>query len=375
MEFNLIARIRDRCAHRRGDVALGIGDDAALLDIPASQQLVACTDTLVAGVHFPVNTAPEDIGWKALAVNLSDLAAMGAEPAWALLALTLPDADERFVERFADGFASLAGQHGVALIGGDTTQGPLSITVTALGFVPRGSGLARNGARVGDGVFVTGTVGDAAGALHWLRGWEESHPPRRASRAFAFAPPFLRKGEDESHSLPGEGRKGANASAGSAAAAGCLAGEKQDACQDGPAGLLSRLNRPEPRIAAGLALRGIASACIDVSDGLLADLGHVCMASGVGAGIDADKLPISPALATSFDARTCRDLALAGGDDYELCFTAPSARETKIIEKLAHAGCGAKRIGRIVAGSGVRVLDAGTNEIEVVRAGWEHFSQ
>jgi len=368
MEFDLIARIRDRCAHRRSDVALGIGDDAALLDVPPGQQLVACTDTLVAGVHFPTVAAPEDIGWKALAVNLSDLAAMGAEPAWALLALTLPDADAPFVEHFADGFATLANQHAVALIGGDITQGPLSVTVTALGFIPRHSALTRGGARVGDAVFVTGTLGDAAGALCLLQDLQESHPPRS---------PFVRKGEDKPHPLPAEGRSGANAraSAGREAAGGGVAAFRQHVREDADASLLARLNRPEPRVAAGLALRGVASACIDVSDGLLADLGHVCAASGVGAEIEADALPISSQLAASFDAQACRDLALSGGDDYELCFTEPSARETEIVEKLAHAGCGVTRIGRIVAGSGIRVLDANANEIEIARAGWEHFAR
>jgi thiamine-monophosphate kinase len=316
MEFDLIARIRDRCAHRRGDVALGIGDDAALLDVPAGRQLVACTDTLVAGVHFPAATAPEDIGWKSLAVNLSDLAAMGADPAWALLALTLPEADVAFAECFADGFAALADKHVVALIGGDTTQGPLSVTVTALGMVPAGGALPRAGARAGDGVFVTGTLGDASWALKLL-----------------------------------------------------LAGESV------PAALRARLDRPGPRIAAGLALRGIASACIDVSDGLLADLNHVCAGSRVGAEIEADALPVSPELAAAFDARTRRDLALSGGDDYELCFTAPPVLEEEIVGKLARAGCGATRIGHIVAGSGVRVLGADAHEIEVVHAGWEHFSR
>jgi thiamine-monophosphate kinase len=359
MEFDLIARIRGRCAHRRGDIALGIGDDAALLDVPAGRQLVACTDTLVAGVHFPAATAPEDVGWKSLAVNLSDLAAMGAEPAWALLALTLPGADAAFVEDFARGFAELARAHDVALIGGDTTQGPLSITVTALGFVPRDSALTRGGACVGDAVFVTGTLGDAAGALRLLRDPNESHPPRS---------PFLRKGEEELHPLPQEGGR-------RAAAGGCTAGFRQDVMQDVLAGLLARLNRPEPRIAAGRALRGLASACIDVSDGLLADLGHVCAASGVGAELDADALPLSSVLVANFDADACRQFALSGGDDYELCFTAPSAREKEVVEALARAGCGVTRIGRIVAGSGVRVLDAGANEIEVARVGWEHFSQ
>ncbi|HXE66938.1 MAG TPA: thiamine-phosphate kinase [Rhodanobacteraceae bacterium] len=316
MEFDLIEVIRARVNVTRSDVALGIGDDAALLDVPAGQQLVACTDTLVAGVHFPVGTVPEDIGWKALAVNLSDLAAMGAEPAWALLALTLPDADATFVERFAEGFGELAGAHRVALAGGDTTQGPLAVTVTVLGFVPHDLALTRSGARAGDAVFVTGTLGDAAGALKMLM-----------------------------------------------------------EVRSAPAALLARLHRPEPRVAAGLALRGIANTCIDVSDGLLADLGHVCADSKIGAEIEADALPVSPALAASFDAETCRDLALAGGDDYELCFTAPSARETEIVEALARIGCGATRIGRIVAGSGLRVLDAGGNEIQIAHAGWEHFSR
>lgn len=316
MEFDLIEVIRARVDVARGDVALGIGDDAALLNVPAGQQLVACTDTLVAGVHFPVGTAPEDIGWKALAVNLSDLAAMSAQPVWALLALTLPDADAAFVECFAEGFAELARAHGVALAGGDTTQGPLAVTVTALGFVPHGLALTRGGARVGDALFVTGTLGDAAGALRVLRESGENGVELRA-----------------------------------------------------------RLDRPEPRIAAGLALRGIASACIDVSDGLLADLGHVCTASGAGAELDVDALPLSSALTTAFDAATCRELALAGGDDYELCFTVAGAREAEMQAALARKGCEATRIGRIVAGSGVRVLDAHGNEVATPRAGWEHFSR
>lgn len=316
MEFDLIDAIRARVNIARDDVVLGVGDDAALTRLAPDRQLVACSDTLVAGVHFPLDTAPEDLGWKSLAVNLSDLAAMGAAPAWALLALTLPRADARFVERFADGFAALARAHEVALVGGDTTQGPLSVTVTALGMVPAGEALTRGGARVGDGVFVTGILGDAAGALHQL----------------------------QNHATPAST-------------------------------LLARLNRPEPRVAEGMALRGIANACIDVSDGLLADLGHVCAASGVGAELDADAVPLSPALTAAFDPATCRELALTGGDDYELCFTAPVSREKEIAAKLEQAGCRAPRIGRIVAGAGVRVLDARGNEIEMMRTGWEHFSR
>lgn len=316
MEFDLIERIRDRCAHQRGDVVLGIGDDAALVDVPDGQRLVACTDALVAGVHFPADTAPEDIGWKSLAVNLSDLAAMGAEPAWALLALTLPDADARFVERFSDGFAVLASRHAVALVGGDTTQGPLSIAVTALGVIPAGDAVTRGGARTGDTVFVTGTLGDAAGALKLLL----------------------------------DGRSS-------------------------PVALLARLRRPEPRVAAGIALRGVASACIDVSDGLLADLAHICHASGVGAELDVEALPLSSELVTNFHARACRQFALSGGDDYELCFTVRPECEGRVAMALAAIGCDATRIGRIVAGSGVRVLDARGNEIDLVHTGWEHFSR
>lgn len=327
MEFALIDVIRARNPQARADVALGIGDDAALLDVPAGRQLVACTDTLVAGVHFPLATTPRDIGWKALAVNLSDLAAMGAEPRWALLALTLTKDDPQFVEALAEGFAALAKEHGIALVGGDTTEGPLAVTVTALGTLVPGAALRRDGARAGDVLFVTGPLGDAAAALQLLRG------SGAATR--------------ERHASAGTGR----------------------------GSLLVRLNRPQPRIAAGLALCGIASACIDVSDGLLADLGHLCAASGVGAEVDAAALPISAALADTFDAGACRAFALSGGDDYELCFTAPAACEGAVAEALAAGGCGATRIGRIVAARGVRVLDANGSVVPTPRAGWEHFSR
>ncbi|HEY3519819.1 MAG TPA: thiamine-phosphate kinase [Rhodanobacteraceae bacterium] len=322
-EFDLIAFIRERIAHSREDVALGIGDDAALLKPPAGQQLAACTDTLVAGVHFPHDTSAEDIGWKSLAVNLSDLAAMGAVPAWAMLSLTLPRAETDFVERFADGFAELAREHEVALIGGDTTQGPLSITVSAFGLVPGNRALLRSGARAGDAVFVTGTLGDAAGALELLRNSE----------------PRIRN--------PGKQQR---------------------------AELAARLNRPQPRVAAGLALRGIASACIDVSDGLLADLGHVCEASAAGAVIDVDALPISVTLKEFFAAAQCRDFALSGGDDYELCFTVREADAPRVVEALARIDCAAARIGRIVAGAAVNLRDANGNVVEMPKRGWQHFT-
>jgi thiamine-monophosphate kinase len=321
-EFDLIDLIRDRCAIARDDVRLGIGDDAALLAIPSGQLLAVSTDTLVAGIHFPQSTKAFDIGWKSLAVNLSDLAAMGATPGWATLALTLPDAEAIWVGDFADGFAALAREYKLALVGGDTTQGPLSITVTIHGFVPDGSAMLRSGARVGDGVFVTGFLGDAAAGLRCGQHGDDPTIQR--------APPHHQA-------------------------------------------LIERLNRPTPRIAQGLVLRGRANACIDVSDGLIADLSHICVASDVGAEIDVDSLPTSSALLSACVVQRRRAFQLAGGDDYELCFTAPDANESKLLGDLARSGCGATRIGRVVAGSGVKVRDTSGNEIELPRGGWEHF--
>jgi thiamine-monophosphate kinase len=325
-EFDLIELIRARCAIEREDVHLGIGDDAALLAVPVGQALVVSTDTLVAGVHFPSQTHAYDIGWKALAVNLSDLAAMGATPAWATLALTLPAADARWVGEFADGFSTLAREYKLALVGGDTTQGPLCITVTIHGLAPEGTALLRGGARVGDEVFVTGTLGDAAAGLRCL-----DRSDVDANRLLAAAP-----GTREA--------------------------------------LIERLNRPAPRVAQGQLLRGWATACIDVSDGLLADLRHVCAASGVGADIDADELPASPALLALFDRDARRSLQLAGGDDYELCFTASALAAPQLLGDLARSGCAARRIGRIIGPPIVCARDASGNEIAAPRRGWEHFS-
>jgi thiamine-monophosphate kinase len=325
-EFDLIAILRDRVAIARADVRLGIGDDAAILAAPAGHQLVMTTDTLVGGVHFPHSTRPEDIGWKSLAVNLSDLAAMGATPAWVLLSLTLPDADRSFVERFADGFAELASQHHVALIGGDTTRGALTIGVTAIGFVPDDQALRRDGARVGDLVFVTGTLGDAAAGLRCL-------DKRAASHAdLAAAPDAVREA------------------------------------------LIARLDRPTPRIAAGIVLRESASSCIDVSDGLLADLGHVAQRSGVAIEISSELLPASPALLQTFDSSTRLVLQASGGDDYELAFTLPPDKAPAALRDLAKVGGGATRIGRIVEGAGVRLIDESGAEIVLAQRGWEHFA-
>ena len=319
-EFDLIGTIRARSGAQRPDVVLGIGDDAALLEPTPGMQLVACTDTLNAGVHFPNGTAPAAIGWKALAVNLSDLAAMGATPAWALLALSLPRDAAAFVAAMAEGFARLATQHGVTLVGGDTTRGPLALTVTALGQVPAGAALLRGGARAGDAVLVTGTLGDAAAGLALVQGRLSAPAPAVAQ--------VLRR----------------------------------------------RLDYPQPRVAAGLALRGLASACIDLSDGLLADLGHVCTRSGVGAEIDLEALPLSAALQAALAPADARQLALAGGDDYELCCSVPPGRLDAALAVLRAAGCAGHVIGRITADAGVRVLDARGEPVTPARRGYEHFA-
>jgi len=313
-EFSLIDAIARRAA-ARADVVLGIGDDAALLAVPAGRQLVVAMDTLNAGVHFPDDTAPADIGWKALAVNLSDLAAMGAQPAWCTLSLSLPGPDAAWVDGFLGGFLSLAALHGVALVGGDTTRGPLSVCVTAHGLVEPGRARRRDGARVGDDVWVTGTPGDAGGALAQWR-----------------------------------------------------AGGTRDAA------LRARLDRPTPRIEAGLALAGVAHAAIDVSDGLLADLGHVCAASGVGAQIELETLPASPMLAAAFDPEQRRVLQCTGGDDYELCFTVAQERREDIAAVAEACGVAMTRIGHIVAGDDVVALDRDGRRWVPPRRGFEHFA-
>lgn len=322
MEFDLIKLIRARAAAAREDVVLGIGDDAALVQVPAGQQVAMAVDTLVEGVHFLAGTAPADIGYKALAVNLSDLAAMGAAPAWALLALTLPEPDAAFVDDFATGFAQMAAAHGLALVGGDTTRGPLCVSVAVHGLVPQGHAMRRDGARPGDVLMVTGTLGDAAAGLACLRQCDVS----------------------------------------------------PDAAADGDARarVIRRLHRPQPRVAAGAWLRNVATACIDVSDGLLADAAHIARASGVGVQIEAASLPLSPALRALFPDMA-PSLAMTGGDDYELCFTVPPGCMAQVVSALAGLGCGATCIGRIVAGSGVVVHDVDGHEMTPSRRGWEHF--
>lgn len=325
MEFELIARLLAATARQREDVVLGPGDDGAVLSVPDGQHLVVSTDTLVEGVHFLPGTAARDIGWKALAVNLSDLAAMGASPAWALLNLTMPRADSRFVDGFAAGFDALAARYKLCLVGGDTTRSALTIGVTVMGLVPAGKALVRSGAQAGDAILVTGSLGAGMAGLHCL---DPSYPDA-----------------DRLLSAPGDARER----------------------------IIERYLRPVPRVEVGRYLRDGASACIDLSDGLLADLGHLCSASGVAAEVEAARLPRSAALVQLFGEATSIEYALGGGDDYELCFTAPEHKADALAADLVRAGHEVTRIGRVVEGEGVRVLDEGGRTITPRWTGWEHF--
>lgn len=301
-EHDIVELLKANCGASRDDVTVGIGDDAAVVQPAAGEELVLCTDTLVAGVHFPVATDPAAIGHKALAVNLSDLAAMGAQPKWALLALTLPATDDAWLASFAAGFDALAGECGVQLVGGDLTQGPLTVTVQLCGAVPAGTALTRDGAQPGDNLCVSGMLGDAALALALLNSGQ-------------VVPPALR----------------------------------------------ARLDRPQPRVALGCALRGLATAAIDISDGLVIDVGRLAVASGVGATLWLDELPASQEFR---DHGGTPAQQLAGGDDYELLFTLPPAVDLV-------PGCTV--IGRIDEAGPVRVVDAGGREVPVRDGGYEHF--
>ncbi|MDF3031892.1 MAG: thiamine-phosphate kinase [Moraxellaceae bacterium] len=310
-EFDIIREFFQRPVADAG-VHLGIGDDAALLAVPAGHELVVSTDTLVAGRHFPEATAPFDIGWKALAVNLSDLAAMGARARWVTLALTLPDSDEDFLREFSRGLFALAEREQVSLVGGDTTRGPLALTVTALGDVPLGAALKRSGAQVGDDLYVSGTVGDAGLGLRLELGqWLDEIAPAAAEFA------------------------------------------------------LQRLRRPEPRLGLGLALRGVATACLDVSDGLAQDLGHLLAASRTGAVLELDWLPRSATLA-GIEPAFADVLALTSGDDYELLFTAPPSARERL------AALPVTRIGRMTEVPGLQLWRGG-NPVEMPVAGFTHF--
>lgn len=311
-EFDIIARYFAR-AGSRGDVLLGIGDDAAVLDPKLDRRLVLAMDTIVEGVHFLAGADAADIGYRALAVNLSDLAAMGAEPSWMSLSLSLPRADERWLEKFAAGLFALADRYSVELVGGDTVRGPLVVTVQVGGWVESDRWLERRGAREGDAICVSGTLGDAAAGLSVIRSG--------------------RAGDRYEH-------------------------------------LRERFLRPQPRIALGRRLRTVASAAMDVSDGLLTDLTKLCAAGGCGARIEIERLPLSRALREGFETEEAEQLALAGGDDYELLFTVP-AEQLGVIAGAADVPI--TQIGVITAGSGVTCLRAG-QPIAPPSTGYDHFA-
>ncbi len=317
-EFALIKRYFSDGMAARSDVLLGVGDDAALLIPAAGQSLALSLDTLVAGVHFPVTTSPENIGYKTLAVNLSDMAAMGAEPAWMLLGLTLPRVDEVWLQGFCHGLSQLAAEHRVALVGGDTTCGPLTISLQICGFVPAFQALRRDGAQAGDLIYVTGQLGDAGLGLQLaLARCELTLEPSRRDY------------------------------------------------------FISRLERPTPRVAVGLALRGVATAAIDISDGLAGDLGHILTASGVGATLNVDALPVA-AEVRALSHEWWR-LPLTAGDDYELCFTLPVGREEEVERALRQSGCAVTCIGQIDTEPGLRFRHDGGEAIVNRAEGYQHF--
>lgn len=314
-EFELIHQVQQALAGpglSAAGVELGIGDDAAVLAVPEGQHLVAATDTLNEGTHFPAGTPANDIAHKSLAVNLSDLAAMGATPRWALLSLSLPKAEPGWLQSFIRGFKTLAQEHGIVLVGGDTTSGPLSVCVTALGTVARGGQLQRNGARAGDLLVVSGTIGGAARVLELLRS-----------------------------GAPGIDRQ--------------------------------LLDRPRPRVKLGQSLAGFASACIDISDGLLADLGHVLKASGCGARVDLAQLPHADILAGLEDVSRW-NCQLSGGDDYELLFTLPPRYEPMIAGWQKQLDIDLSVIGQIETQAGIRCVTADGRAFDPAGAGFEHFA-
>jgi thiamine-monophosphate kinase len=313
-EFELIERYFQRPVQR---AALGVGDDCALLQPAPGMQLAVSSDMLVEGRHFLSTVAPERLGHKALAVNLSDLAACGAEPLAFTLALALPRADEAFLAPFSRGLLALADTHGIELVGGDTTAGPLNICITVFGQVPAGQALLRSGAKPGDELWASGRLGDARLALEVFRG---------------------------TLGLPGD-----------------------------PFDSVRRaMELPQPRVALGQALRGVATSAIDLSDGLLGDLGHVLQRSGVGAVVELDALPRSAVLAAQ-PAAVQRQCLLAGGDDYELLFTAPPERHQAVLAAGRAAGVTVTRCGRIEVGRGLRVVDAHGAAVETTLAGFDHF--
>ncbi|MCK5876117.1 MAG: thiamine-phosphate kinase [Candidatus Marithrix sp.] len=305
-EFDLIYRYFTNKFPQRSDVELGIGDDAAICNVPSNMQLVTSIDTLIAGVHFPLTTTPEDIGYKALAVNLSDMAAMGATPVWMTLALTCPEVDAIWLQKFSQGLLELAQIHQVSLIGGDTTRGPLTITIQIAGLIPLNTAIKRSGAKPGDNIYVSGTLGDAGLGLAAI-----TQQVALSKSAYKY--------------------------------------------------MLSSLNRPIPRVQEGQSLLGIANSCIDISDGLIADLKHILDASKVGASLQIDNVPLSSMLCESVSHETALNLALSAGDDYELCFTTSQTMSSY------------NWIGKIEPDLGLRCFTEDGKEFIPKTIGYQHF--
>ena len=318
-EFQLIRQFfqREQAEQPAAGVLLGIGDDCALLDIPVGKQLAVSVDTLVAGMHFPTDADPELIAERALRTNLSDLAAMGAEPLWFTLALTLPHADEEWLRSFSRGLFACARDYKIALVGGDTTSGPLSITIQVMGATAPGAALRRDGANIGDFILVTNTLGDGAAALAAI---QKTH---------------------------------------------IFADEHTDY-------LLQRFYRPTPRLVESAMICTIASSALDISDGLVADLQHICDASDLGAVIDVENVPLSPALQSLNNVPQALEWALSGGDDYELCFTVPPEKMADIAMLIAQGKLQATVIGEMVAGNKV-ICEYEGQPFELTRTGYQHF--
>lgn len=315
-EFDLIARYFTRPTP---GAALGVGDDCALLAPTAGMQLAVSSDMLLEGRHFFPQDSPAGIGHKSLAVNLSDLAAMGAVPRWATLSIALPGVDEAWLKAFARGFFRMADAHGIELVGGDTTRGALAIAITVMGEVPPGQALQRSGAQAGDEVWVSGQIGSAALALAYRQG-----------RLFM---------------------------------------EQIDAAK-----VLPALYLPQPRVALGIALRGIVRGAIDISDGLLADLGHILHASQVGAVLEFARVPVAAVTQDYLENPAVQECVLAGGDDYELCFTAAAEQHDAVLAAGVQAGVAVTRIGHVTAQSGLQVLDAQGERMTIDKTGYDHFA-
>lgn len=318
-EFNIIKKYftPERC---REDVVVGVGDDGAVLNTPEKKDLVMSVDTLVSGIHFPESTSAADIAYKTAAVNLSDMAAMGAEPAWALLSLTLPEVNETWLQAFSESLLHMLTSYNVQLVGGDTTHGPLSISLQITGFVEKGQSMQRNAAETGDLIFVSGTLGDAALGLAMLK--------------------------DSSYLISEE----------------CL----------------QRLNRPTPRVGLGVQASHYSRCAIDISDGLLADLGHILESSRCGATICKERLPLSAAFEAHYASghKTLDwDLPLRGGDDYELCIVAKPAEETNLMKLAKSLGVQLSCIGTIVQGNAIRLIEADGTVNEVKATGYQHFAK